>query len=76
MESLDYRYHKIHVNKDTAVYESDGSCVIVIAHEDPGPRYPNWLTTTGHRRGGMLFRWIEADSHPPVDTRVVKFREL
>jgi hypothetical protein len=76
MESLDYRYHRIHVNKHTAVYEPDGSVRIVIAHRNPGPRWPNWLETAGHRLGGMLFRWIEADEHPPVHTRVVKFSEL
>jgi hypothetical protein len=76
MESLDYRYYKIHVNKHTAVYEKDGSVKIVVAHQNPGPEYPNWLTTTGHDQGGMLFRWVEADSHPPVDTEVIKFADL
>jgi hypothetical protein len=76
MESLDYRYHRIHVNKHTAVYEPDGSVRIVVAHRDPGSRCRNWLTTAGHREGGMLFRWVEADEHPPVDARVVKFAEL
>ncbi len=76
MESLDYRYYKIHVNKHTAAYEKDGSAVIVVAHQDPGAKYPNWLHTTGHDQGGMLFRWVEADSHPPVDCEVVKFADL
>jgi hypothetical protein len=40
------------------------------------PRYPNWLKTTGGDRGGNLFRWVEADEHPPVTTRIVKFAEL
>lgn len=76
MESLDYRYHRICINKHNAVYARDGSVRIVLAHRDPGPRHPNWLTTDGHAEGGMLFRWVEADEHPPVDTRVVKFAEL
>jgi hypothetical protein len=76
MESLDYANYKVHVNKHTAVYEDDGSVRIVVAHEDPGAGYPNWLTTQGHNEGGMLFRWIEADEHPPVETRVVKLSEL
>jgi hypothetical protein len=76
MESLDYRYHRIHLNKHTAHYEPDGSVRIAIAHRDPGPRWPNWLTTDGHAEGGMLFRWIDADEHPPVATRVVPFAEL
>jgi hypothetical protein len=76
MESLDYRYLKIHVNKHTAHYEPDGSVRIVLAHRDPGPRFQNWLTTAGHLEGGMLFRWVEAKEHPPVETRLVKLDEL
>lgn len=76
LESLDYRYHTASVNKYTAQYEDDGSVRIVVAHQNPGPRYPNWIETCGHDQGGMLFRWIEADEHPEVETRVVKFNDL
>lgn len=76
LESLDYRYYKISVNKHTAVYNDDGSVTIVVAHQDPGAGYPNWLHTAGHDQGAMLFRWIEADTHPPVDCQVVKFNTL
>jgi hypothetical protein len=76
MESLDYLHHRIHINKHSAHYEPDGSVRIVVAHRDPGPAWPNWLTTDGHGCGGMLFRWIEATDHPPVETRVVKHDEL
>jgi hypothetical protein len=74
MESLDYRYDTIHVNKHTAVYEPDGSVRIVVAHEDPG--VPNWIRTTGHSQGTMCFRWIRAKDHPQPRTRVVKCSEL
>jgi hypothetical protein len=70
MESLDYRRHRVHLNPHTAVLEDDGSLRIVVAHRDPG--VANWLETTGHDRGGMLFRWIGCDEHPPIATRVVK----
>jgi hypothetical protein len=76
MESLDYRHHRIHLNPHTAVLERDGSLRIVVAHRDPGGRYPNWLETAGHTQGGMLFRWIAANEHPPIATRLVKFAEL
>jgi len=76
MESLDYRHHRIHANPHTVQLERDGSLRIVVAHADPGPRYPNWLETTGHTKGGMLFRWIGADEHPPIATRVVRLAEL
>ena len=76
MESLDYRFHKISINKHTAVVADDGSVTIVVAHTNPGPAYPNWLETTGHDLGGMLFRWIDAEEHPPVHTEVVKLADL
>jgi len=74
MESLDYRYYKIHVNKHTAVYAQDGSIRLVVAHEDPG--VPNWINTVGHTQGTMCFRWIRASHHPQPSTRVVKRSEI
>ena len=74
MESLDYRYHRISINKHTAEYEADGSVRIIVAHENPG--HPNWTETAGHRQGTMCFRWIRADEHPQPQTRVVKLSEL
>jgi hypothetical protein len=74
MESLDYRFHRIHVNKHTARYRDDGSVRIVVAHRDPGVE--NWIDTAGHSQGTMCFRWIRADEHPQPRTRVVKLSEL
>lgn len=76
LESLDYRYYRIHVNKHTATYRADGSLQIVVAHRYPGANYPNWLSTAGHDQGSMLFRYIDAESFPAIKTRVVKFGEL
>src|SRR5690606_28785408 len=74
MESLDYRYLQIHVNKHSAKYLPDGSVRIVVAHTDPG--VPNWITTAGHDRGTMCFRWIRATEHPEPRTRVVRLADL
>ncbi|HXK21650.1 MAG TPA: DUF1214 domain-containing protein [Myxococcota bacterium] len=74
MESLDYRHHRIHVNKHTARYRNDGSVRIVVAHRDPG--VDNWVETAGHSQGTMCFRWIRAGEHPQPRTRVVKLSEL
>lgn len=74
MESLDYRYFTIHVNKHTAEYEPDGSVRIIVAHEDPG--LPNWINTCAHSQGTMCFRWIRAAEHPQPKTRVVPFASL
>ncbi len=74
MESLDYRYHTIHVNKHTAHYVADGGVKLIISHTDPG--HPNWIETAGHNMGTMCWRWIGADHHPLLKTRVVKLAEL
>ncbi|MCY4128305.1 MAG: DUF1214 domain-containing protein [Gammaproteobacteria bacterium] len=74
MESLDYRYHRIHTNKHLAHYEDDGSVRIVVSHVDPG--LPNWLETTGHTSGTMCFRWIRAVDPIQPSTRVVNVAEL
>jgi len=74
MESLDYRHHTIHVNKHTAHYESDGSVRVVVSHTDPG--VPNWIETAGHRMGTMCWRWIGAQRHPLLNTRVAKLADF
>lgn len=74
LESLDYRFFRVHLNSHTAVPEADGSVRIVVAHQDPG--LPNWLDPCGHRQGAMCWRWIRAESHPQPRTRVVKLSEL
>lgn len=74
MESLDYRYHQIHVNKHTAHYQPDGSVRVIVSHTDPG--LPNWIETCGHNMGTMCWRWIGADKHPLLNTQVMKLAEL
>lgn len=80
MESLDYRYYGIHVNKFTARYRKDGSIVIYVSAKDPGVEYEgdqvNWINTVGHDCGTMCFRWIRpVDSFPQPATKVVSILE-
>jgi hypothetical protein len=74
MESLDYRYHRISLSDHDARREPDGSVRIVVASRDPG--HANWLTTADHPCGGMLLRYVEAVTYPPVYTRVVPLSDL
>jgi hypothetical protein len=74
MESLDYRYYPIHVNKHTAKYRPDGSVQVVVAAENKG--FDNWIDTVGHSYGTMLWRWVRASDNPEPQTRVVKLAEL
>ena len=60
MESLDYRYFTICINKATAHQNPDGSVRVIVAHNDPG--HPNWINTCGHNEGTMLWRWYRL--HP------------
>jgi len=77
MQSLDFRFFRISVNKHTAHYEPDGSVKIAIAHRDPGPRYPNWLDTCGHDQGGMLGRYVGAKNPPrEMPCKLVRFADL
>ncbi len=78
MESLEFRFFEIRVNKFTARYEDDGSVRLLIAHEDPGPSHKNWLNTLGHSEGGMLGRIVGAEGGWPAEwkTEVVKFADV
>jgi hypothetical protein len=74
MESLDYRYLPITVNKHTANYNPDGSVTFVLAAEDRG--VGNYLCTGGHETGTLLLRWTGAKTHPVPKCRVVKLAEI
>ncbi len=74
MESLDYRYFPITLNKASAVYGDGGSVRIVVAHEDIG--LPNFIDTCGHDLGTMCLRWVRAKDHPTPKTSVVKLDSL
>jgi len=73
MESLDYRYFSICINKAGARYEEDGTLRVVVSHADPG--HPNWIETCGHAEGTMCWRWyrLKEGARPAEPTcRVLK----
>jgi hypothetical protein len=74
MESLDYRYHRIHFNKHTARANSNGSVTLIVAARDPGAL--NYIETADHLEGTMCFRWIRASEIVQPQCRVVKIAEL
>lgn len=77
MESLDYRYFGICINKSGAVYEQNGSVKIVVCADDPG--MPNWINTSYHNEGTMLWRWYRLTAgEKPVEPlcKVVKLQEI
>ena len=70
MESLDYRFLPVTVNKHSARHEDDGSVTIVVAHRDPG--FGNWMTTDGHSHGAIGLRWNQAVADVEPTVEVVK----
>ena len=49
--------------------------LIVVASRDPG--HPNWLSTAGHQRGLLWFRWFHPAATPERPrTRVVPVDEV
>jgi len=77
MESLDYRYFTICINKATAHYEPDGKIRIIVAHRDPG--LLNWINTCGHHEGTMLWRWYRLkEGEKPVEPecKIIRSEEL
>ncbi|MEA3479734.1 MAG: hypothetical protein U9R60_16240 [Bacteroidota bacterium] len=77
MESLDYRYHQVCINKGNATFEANGQIRIIIAHDDPG--LPNWLDTCDHEEGTMCWRWyrIKHEENPVEPScQVVKFVDI
>jgi hypothetical protein len=71
LQTYDYRYERVTINGGQVQYEPDGSWRVAISTRDPG--VPNWLSTAGHPRGILWFRWFLADEVPPKPvTRVRK----
>lgn len=74
MESFDYRFRQITVNKHSARLEPDGSLRIVCAARDVG--VGNWIDTCNHTEGTALLRWAGASQHPLPRARIVKLADL
>jgi uncharacterized protein DUF1214 len=62
LHTYNYDYEQVTINGSQVAYEPDGSWRIVVASRDPGA--PNWLSTAGHRRGLLWFRWFHPAATP------------
>jgi hypothetical protein len=63
------------LNDSQVALEPDGRYRIVAGPHDPG--VPNWIDTTGHRRGALLWRFVSGENVPEAPTvRVVRTSEL
>jgi hypothetical protein len=75
MQTLDYRFRPVSINRKQTQLLSDGSFKIILAHQDPGK--PNWVDTEGRIMGLMFWRFLMAEEAiEPLKTEVVKFADL
>jgi hypothetical protein len=71
LHTYDYDYEQVTLNGSQVDYEPDGSWRLVVSRRDPGQA--NWISTAGHDRGRIWFRWFLPDSTPERPTaRVVR----
>jgi hypothetical protein len=75
LHTYNYDYERVTINGGQVVYRPDGSWRIVVAHRDPA--HANWVSTAGHRRGRIWFRWFLPNERPARPaTMVVPLDEL
>jgi hypothetical protein len=55
--------------------DADGLVRTVISHDDP-EGWPNWLGTSGHSTGHMVFRWLASSEEVQPRCRLVKRADL
>ncbi len=69
LHTYNYDYERVTINGTRVAYQADGSWTIVIAGRDPG--HPNWVSTAGHQRGRIWFRWFLPTATPEQPTTKV-----
>ena len=74
MESLDYRHYPIHINKSSAILNSDNTLTINVSHHHINME--NNLITEGRNNGAMLLRWIGASTYPIPTVEIKKLDAL
>ncbi len=77
MESLDYRYFPVCINKHSAIPAADGSVKIIVSKNNPGT--PNWIDSCHHNEGTMCLRWYRLKENIKTevpDCSVVKITSL
>jgi len=74
LHTYNYDYERVTINGAQTTLEDDGSWIIIVSARRPS--HPNWVSTAGHRKGRIWFRWFLPDHTPeqpqvevlPVDT--------
>jgi hypothetical protein len=75
LHTYNYDYERVTINGSQVTYNADGSWTIVVAPSDPG--HVNWVSTAGHQRGRLWFRWFLPSSTPErPTTRVMALADV
>ncbi len=67
LHTYNYDYERVTINGAQVHYEPDGSWTIVVAARRPS--HPNWVSTAGHRKGHIWFRWFLPTETPAQPER-------
>lgn len=71
LQTYDYAHHRCALSSAEVELRSDGSWELVVSHRDPN--HSNWISTAGHPRGFVYFRWLKSKDTPgKLRTRVRK----
>jgi hypothetical protein len=70
LHTYNYDYERVTINGEQVVHNEDGSWTIAVADRDPG--HPNWISTAGHPRGLLWFRWFHPVAAPSRPTTRVE----
>ena len=75
LQSFDYRYRQVSLNKRQLQLADNGEFTLVVAHSDPGT--DNWLDTEGHESGIIYWRFMLPNGElAPIDTEKVSLSEV
>ena len=75
LQTFDYRYRTVSLNRKQTTLEADGSFKMILAHRDPG--WPNLPGTEGRMIGLMFWRFqLPEEEIEPLTTEVVSFDSL
>lgn len=62
MQSMDFKNHKVCINKGTAKPNDDGSYTVYLSHRPM--KVDNWISTAGYKEAIIFVRWLLAEQMP------------
>jgi hypothetical protein len=75
LQTFDYRYRRVSLNRKQAQQGADGSFRIVVAARDPG--VPNWLDTEDRSFGTVFWRFLLPEEEiAPLEAEVVRIEDV